>query len=333
MQFLRTNSWGRSEASEYSKCPTAYARNMSWCDEPARRDVAIGYRISNALLIGAVAGLVCYWMMMGSRMGAGDFHWALDAAAALKAGINPYSLTKYGHDIVPYPLTAALFAFPFLSLRPEVAAAVFMGISSAVLGFAVTKRGHRYMLVFLSYPFWAAVAAAQWSPLLMAGALLPWVFPVVIAKPNVGMAIAATKGTLTKFAACAIGVAATFVMLPQWPALWLHQTHGYQSFVPLLSRLGAPLVLTLLWRYDEDSQTLLAMSLAPQRWYYDALPLWLIPDTVTELLGASLISWAALLLTPMPRTIHDVEVISMVSNYLPMLLIVAARRWGNRMKE
>ena len=74
---------------------------------------------------------------MHFHQGAGDFGWAIHAAQRLLAGQNPYDT-----PLEQYPLTAAVFALPFVALRPEVAGALFYGISSALLAFGLTRHGY-----------------------------------------------------------------------------------------------------------------------------------------------------------------------------------------------
>ncbi len=78
---------------------------------------------------------------MHFHQGAGDFGWAIHAAQRLLAGQNPYDT-----PLEQYPLTAAFFALPFVALRPEVAGALFYGISSALLAFGLTRHGYHRLL-------------------------------------------------------------------------------------------------------------------------------------------------------------------------------------------
>ena len=207
-----------------------------------------------------------------------------------------------------------------------------MGLSAGFMAFAVVRHGWNRLLIFLSYPFWSAVLTVQWSPLLMAAASLPWLFPVVIAKPNLGLAIVFRSATRTGLAVAALLTLVTIVWVPSWPLTWLRALAGYQSFLPVATGAGFLLLLALLRYQDKDSRFLLLMGLIPQRWFYDALLLWLIPATTVELLATTVLSWGALLFTPETRTIRQIALLSVVFNYLPMLVAVLTRPWRDRVR-
>jgi hypothetical protein len=257
--------------------------------------------------------------------GAGDFIWSIQEARAILHGQNPYT-GRYGFEAVPYPLTAALIGIPFCGFSPEIAGSLFIGISCGLLGFALTRQGWNRLLVLVSYPFWSAVVSIQFSPLVTAAGLLPWLYPAVTAKPNIGFPVAVKAISRRAALAAAAFTLVTLIIQPAWPLTWFKATRGYQNFIPLLTGIGLLLLLALLWiRRDADSRFLLLMGVVPQRWYYDALVLWLIPASTAELAAASLLSWGALIATPHTRTIQQVAVISTLFNYLPMLAILLIR--------
>ncbi|MBZ5724224.1 MAG: hypothetical protein LAP87_04440 [Acidobacteriia bacterium] len=288
--------------------------------------VRLRHRIVCGILAGAWIGCFAWWGLAASGLGARDFGVALRDARALVDRRDPYAV-PVGFDWVLYPLTAALFALPFVGLSPPVAGGLFAGISAGLLVFAVLRDGWNRLLIVLSYPFWSAVVTVQWSPLLMAAASLPWLFPVVIAKPNLGLPVALRSATRAGIGAAAALTLITIVWVPGWPAAWWRGMAGYQSFVPVASGAGCLLLLALARHRDKDARFLVLMSAIPQRWFYDALPLWLIPSTTGELLSTSLISWGALLFTPERRTIRQVALLSAIFNYLPMLVVVWTRPW------
>jgi hypothetical protein len=189
------------------------------------------------------------------------------------------------------------------------------------------RNGPHHLLIFLSYPFWSAVVTVQWSPLLMAAASLPWLFPVVIAKPNIGLPVALRSATFAGVISAAALTIITIILVPGWPVTWWHGMAGYQSFLPVASGVGCLLLLALARYKDKDSRFLLLMGVIPQRWFYDALLLWIIPSTTNELLATSVISWGAWLFTPKTRTIRQVALLSVIFNYLPMLVVVLTRPW------
>ena len=185
---------------------------------------------------------------MHFHQGAGDFGWAIHAAQRLLSGQNPYDT-----PLEQYPLTAAVFALPFVALRPEVAGALFYGISSALLAFGLTRHGYHYLFVFLAYPYWGGLMAVQWSTLIFASAFFPLLLPATMAKPQLGLPVALTRLSRRGVIACVAVLLLTLFALPNWPMLWLGQLKNYEHFFPLLV-LPGPLLALALWRYrDKDA--------------------------------------------------------------------------------
>jgi len=104
-------------------------------------------RVILSLSIGIASGLFCWFLLHHFHQGAADFQWAIRAAQYLLARQSPYNT-----PLEQYPMTAALFAIPFVRMIPEIAAATFFGISSGVLAFGVTRDGYSRLLVFMAYP-------------------------------------------------------------------------------------------------------------------------------------------------------------------------------------
>src|SRR5437879_7865200 len=92
------------------------------------RTTPMRLRILISVVIGVASAVFCWAVLTRLHQGAADFTWAIRAAQHLLAGKNPYDT-----PLEQYPLTAALFGLPFVWLRPEVAAALFYGIRSALL--------------------------------------------------------------------------------------------------------------------------------------------------------------------------------------------------------
>src|SRR5207249_795770 len=91
------------------------------------RTTPVRLRILISTVIGVASAVFCWFLLRRLHQGAADFTWAIRAAHHLLAGKNPYDT-----PLEQYPLTAALFGLPLVLLRPEVAAALFYGISSAL---------------------------------------------------------------------------------------------------------------------------------------------------------------------------------------------------------
>ena len=280
-------------------------------------------RIAVSATFGVASGAFCWFLMRHLHQDAGDFRWALHLAQRLLARQNPYDT-----PLEQYPLTAAIFALPFVRLQPELAAGIFWGISSSLLSFGLTRSGYTRLLVFLAYPYWVGLLFVQWSPLIAAGALLPLLLPATLVKPQVGLPILLTRMSRRGLWACAIVALASFALMPNWPLAWLRQTHNYQHFIPLLV-LPGPLLLGALIRYrNRDAIFLLLSALMPQRWFFDSFILWLIPQSRREILWTALLSWGAGIWRwyHIPHSFTEVGRWAVICIYLPMLAVILLRR-------
>ena len=214
---------------------------------------------------GLFAGFYCWYLMRHTHQGAGDFMSAIRAAKDLLENRNPYASPQQ-----LYPLPAALFGLPFVRTAPEIAGGIFYGLSSALLTFGITRQGYHHLLIFLAYPYWAGMLTVQWIPLIMASAFFPWLMPVVLAKPQIGLPVATTHASLKGAAACLLVLLASFLVMPHWFPLWMGQLSGYSRFIPLFVFPGPLLVIALLRYRDRDAWLLFLAACMPQRWFYDA---------------------------------------------------------------
>ena len=62
-------------------------------------------------------------------------------------------------------------------------------LRSALMAFAVTREGLWRLTLFLTPSFFAAASVANWSPLLVAAAFEPVLFPLAIAKPTLAAVV------------------------------------------------------------------------------------------------------------------------------------------------
>ena len=284
-------------------------------------------RVRISLLIGIISGLFCW---VGSRgrpevtgwaNRAGDFGRAILAAQDLCNGRDPYD-RPFAREVVPYPIPAALLALPVSWLRHDLAGALFFGLSSALLAAGLLRKGNGALWVFLSYPYFAALQNTQWAPLVMAAAFHPFLLPVTLAKPNIGLPVLLTRWSKTGLFAALALLLCSLLVYPQWPLRWLSQVGGYQSFVPLLTFPGFLLLVALCrWRSD-SARFLLLASVVPQRWFYDSLILWLIPKKGWQYLMTTAFSWLSFVGWMLfPRTIENVGLSVVLFAYLPMLVV------------
>ena len=260
-------------------------------------------RIILTIVVGITSALFCYLRLVQREQFAADFTFPWRAAWFLLDGQNPYTALQPSGDYpfqtyFYYPLPAALVAIPFSFLPPYVAGALFFGLSSGLLAFAIAREGWKHMAIFLSAPYWVALAVAQWSPLIVAAMLLPWLQWLLVCKPNLGAAGFLYRPTKIGLAGAALLLGVSLVALPSWPLDWLRLLRSLQGHPPpiLILPFGPLIALALLrWRLPE-SRLLLGLSLLPQLlFFYDQLPLWLLaPDLKLGLLFSAS-SWIAYL--------------------------------------
>ncbi len=283
---------------------------------------AMRKRITVAAVVGLASGTFCWFLLKHVHQGAGDFRWALHLAERLVARQNPYDT-----PLEQYPLPAAFPALPLLRLPLEIAAGVFYGISSALLAFGLTREGYGRLRVFLAFPYWAGLLTAQWTAIIAASAFFPLLLPATMMKPQVGLPVFLTRLSRRGLLACIFVAALSFAVLPQWPVLWLRQTHYYQYFMPLLVFPGPLLLLALLRYRDRDAWLLLLASLMPQRWFFDSFTLWLIPKSRRELLFTAVASWGTGIWRwyYQPANFTEVGRLAVVFLYLPMLAVILFR--------
>jgi hypothetical protein len=283
-------------------------------------------RIAVSAAIGLGSSVFCWFLLRHLHLGAGDFNWAIWGAQDLLAHRNPYD-----RPMQLYPLPCAILGIPFAWMRPEIAGGAFYGISSALLALGLSRHGHHRLLLFLAYPYWAGIMAAQWTPLILASTFFPFLLPATLAKPQLGLPVALTTPTRWGLVACGILLALTLVIMPGWPRLWIGHFHLYERFIPLFVVPGPLLALALLrWR-ERDARLLLLMAAVPQRWFYDMFILWFIPKSRREILATVFISWGAGIWRwyHFPHSFAQVGRWCVLFFYLPMLAVVLARQYAD----
>jgi len=273
-------------------------------------------------LVGTVAGLCCFGFVSLFGIGAGDFTHALVEARDVLAGRNPYAHPP-GPYWIPYPLTAAMLALPFVWLPNTIGAGCWFGISTGVLTCGILRAGESWRLGMLfSWPFVYAAMFAQWSPLLTAISFLPELAVLVLCKPNIAWPMIRTIPREPWMWVGVFWLVTSIVYRPSWPLEWMRQVTQYQGIVPpILSALG-PLVVTVLIRWrDRRSWLILAMACTPQRVFYDQLGLLLVAERPKELfwlVGCSWASFFALWLSPdMAHMPGGWSLWVMLAHYLP----------------
>jgi hypothetical protein len=259
-----------------------------------------GKRLRVAFLVGLAAALATYLAMLnsqvgypGDRMGA-DFTYWWRAARALLVGQNPYEVIRPAgyfplDGVFAYPLPAAVVAIPFAPLPPRLGAAVFVGCGFALAAYGLSAFGWWRVSALASAPAFWIFENAQWTPLLLGASLVPSFGWLLVCKPTIGAALFVWRPTRRAFVGGAALTALALLVLPTWPLDWIailrSNSEGAQYVPPLAVPGGLLLVLGLLrWRRPE-ARLLLTMALVPQNYFfYDQLPLLLVPSRRASLL-------------------------------------------------
>jgi hypothetical protein len=133
-------------------------------------------------------------------------------------------------------------------------------------------------VALLSASFLNALVQGQWSPLLTAGAALPALSWLWVAKPSVGAAIFAGFPRRTAVIGGLLLAALALAFFPSWPVRWLDALRQTVHVAPIARPGGFLLLLALLrWRRPE-ARVLAALACVPQMTgLYETVPLFLIP--------------------------------------------------------
>jgi hypothetical protein len=249
-----------------------------------------------AIVLGGIAGIMA-WKLIGRPGYSSDFFQFWSGARTLLHGGDPYlvapdSLLNPGHDRGLYPLPAYLLLAPIAALPLGVAGGVFMGVTSGCAAWGIARTGVERLPIFLSAPFFLALSLGQWTPLMVAAALVPALGGAIVAKPNLGLAVWVSRPSLVAVVTGILILAASLIILPRWPLEWLANIAGRaEKFVPILRPGGFLLLLSLVAARRPEGRLFTSLALIPQAlFFYDQLLLWLIPRTLRQSIGLSLCS-------------------------------------------
>ena len=254
-----------------------------------------------SIAIGVGAALLSYAFLARPGSG-GDYFFLWSAARSLLAGENPYNVIAVGpenpaNDVFLYPLPALLLIAPLAWLPLPVSGGVFLGLSSGLLAFALSKEGYHRLPLFMGAPFLIAVSLGQWSPIITAAALEANLGFVFAAKPHLALPAWLYRPSLRAIIGSLLLVIVSLAILPSWPVDWFHNISGRPEKLSPIKTLAGPVLLlaAVRWRRPE-ARLFLAMACVPQAlFFYDQLILGLIPRTLRQSLILSLASFALLL--------------------------------------
>jgi hypothetical protein len=249
-------------------------------------------RLIVGMAVAAVIGAF-YWGASSAPGYGSDLDQVWHGSRALMSGLDPYSTVGPGlaHSMdfpLYYPLPAIVAFLPLALLPLELARTAFIVLTAGLLAYAITYDGWHRILVFLSGAYVHALLTAQWSPLMTAAFLIPWLGPILLLKPNIGLAIAVTSPARGLPTWCIVGggalLLASFAVDPGWLPRWTAIVRSAPHFTPPLLLPGGILVLLALLRWRRpEARLLVAMACVPHTTVvYETLPLLLIARTWKE---------------------------------------------------
>jgi hypothetical protein len=256
---------------------------------------ADGSRMKLRLLLCVVISLYAgsrAWLTYSVHGFHSDYEIVHFAAQALRTGHDPYPLIGPGLSYnqryrMIYPAPSIIAAIPFSWVSARTATAAFIGVTTFLLAFGVTRRSYYLLPLFLSEPFTNAATIGQWSILATAVLFLPMLAVFSATKPQALIpAVLGSRERTDSIRFAVIGglvlILLSLILIPRWPAEWIEALRVSTPLMGsvLVSPFGwIPLLALLRWRRRE-SWLILSLALIPQTYgWYSALPLMTIPRT------------------------------------------------------
>lgn len=262
-------------------------------------------KIILSLSIGILAGTGVYLLPVSTLyQGAhlGDLLPPLFSLNNFVAGRPVYGGQYFNNTpVTPYPFTMILALYPISLLPLFLAGPVFFGIVSAVFACSLLHDGKPWrLLVLLSPPYILSLYGVQIVPLLCSAYFMQFLLPVACFKPHIGLMLCASGDWKMRYVlATILYLLLCFAVYPSWLLDWL--THGnfscYEGKAPIFFGAGFLLLASMYkWR-DRRSRLLAAMSVLPQRLWYDQLMIFFIPETFPQLCFLLAGSWFSFLVS------------------------------------
>jgi hypothetical protein len=292
------------------------------------------------LSLGVAPDSLNLWRAAG-LLGAGHDPWSVAvwqrAAELIGQASDPSWRVRLAEPLY-YPMPAVLLWLPLSRIPFLAASTLFNAVSAFLFVMAVTRSGLARAWACGSMPFMFAMRFGQWSPLLCAGLIYPWLSGLLVTKPNIGLALFAARPQWRRALLCAAVVIVPTMLAPMWLTEWLRNVSTEMGRrtphpVPVLMYSGAGALLLLAlskWRRS-DARLLVVLACAPQLPYWaDQLPLMLIANTRREQIGTMLISvlgfTAWMIYAPGRGDFVDtMRPFSLICSYLPALILVLRR--------
>jgi hypothetical protein len=209
-------------------------------------------------------------------------------------GIGPGRAFEWAHPLM-YPIPALIVGAPLAYLPMRWTDTIVVGVGIGALTWALlrTPAHHAGLWVLASASAAHVVMTAQWSALLTAAALVPWLGVLLVAKPSLGAALWLAYPSVRAATLGGVFVVLTIVIWPWWPASWLRTISTIGHLTPPVMRWGGPLVLFALIRWrDPRARLLVAMACIPHNpQLSEAVPLFLIPRTSEQGMALAGLTW------------------------------------------
>ena len=248
-------------------------------------------RLVLACCIAAAAGFYSWRLEQRQPTAIRDLNDVVYAAQAFTEGFDPYEVVGRSERwAMPapslYPFTAVLLFIPFAWMPSIWLHTAWVALGSGLLAWAVTRErlAPPALMLFISTPFLQAVQTMQWSPLLMAGALLPWGGWLLACKPTTAIWLFAYRPTWRGTGLAMVLVAMSLLIWPAWPLSWLPNLRDAPNAISPLTLPGGVLMLLALWKWRRpEARLLVAMACVPHTLLpYESLALFLVPQTWRE---------------------------------------------------
>jgi hypothetical protein len=270
-----------------------------------------------------MAGVVCALTLADGWLN--DWRVFHVAGRALVSGENPYTaVLEDPRAQYPfyYPGPGLLILAPFGLLSAGVGFITWAVVSGWLFGHAAMRYGRGLLPACLSTSFLQAVTYGQWSPLLVAGAVLPGLGWLLAAKPSIGFALFAWRPERrTVLLMIAVTLGAT-VVLPSWPLDWWASLQHTNHVAPVARPWGWILLLAVLrWRTPE-ARLLLALAIVPHTTaLFETLPLFLIPRNRWESYGLVGSSYAVAVASELLAPTGSMQVEPLLEQRWPALFL------------
>jgi hypothetical protein len=296
-------------------------RTDGYVNEP--RTLTVPQRAAIAAVVGlAIAGLTYRVYGLAPPM-ASDFDFVWIGIHALVHGQNPYQAVAAAnvHGFLYYPMPALIVTAPLGLVSAGLARIIFAAVGMAALAYAAAGRRGALLVGVFSASALVGAIGGQWSPLLTAGAAVPWLSALWITKPSIGLALMVGYPTRECIYGGVVLLAMSFIFLPTWVGDWAANL-GTPQYLPPLRRPGGFLLLLALLRWRRpEGRMLAALTVIPHvTTLYETVPLFLIPATrlqgyillVLTFVAAALEAWV----------VPDGNLVQQVTGRWPVLFVL-----------